>query len=368
VQSHDLLLFGGATALFVAGAALLAGRRWVDFSQRTTLGMAAFAALLLVQIVLVARIDSGGSHLTANYGFAVGIGLLVGATEMISRYRDDPLSPVVSSPGALYVLINGGAAALAYYLLLLLEVPLDEPMRTLTAGFAAMTFFRSGLFTIRLGNADVAVGPHLVMQVILHALDRTYDRQRAVPRSEAVSEIMRGLSFDNVKEALPTLCFDLMQNVSDAEVREINTHVAELSASSMAEDAKILSLGLALFNVVGERTLSAAVRALGNNAMGFRRVSQQMLLDLAAIDPEVVVSNLPKLCAALPSSGDAPVRQPRPVAQEVPDLNAEGKAVLVLYELVDVYGDQRVAVAIGILANSARDAERDGDTLPPGDG
>ena len=51
----------------------------------------------------------------ANYGFTVGIGLLVGATELIARYRDKPFEPLLSSAGLFYMLINAGASALAYY-------------------------------------------------------------------------------------------------------------------------------------------------------------------------------------------------------------------------------------------------------------
>ena len=318
-------------------------------------GAAVFILLLLVQIVLVYRyMRFGGSAVPVNYGFAIGIGLLVGATEMISRYPDDPFAPLISAPGAFYLLVNGGASALAYYLMVELRVPLDEPLRTLTAGIGAMAFFRSGLFTVRISGGDIAVGPNLIIQVLLNALDRTYDRQRAVPRSAAVTSIMGGISFGQVKEALPTLCFDLMQNVSDSEVSNLNTQIAALSASTtMTDDAKILSLGLQLFNIVGEGTLEAAVRALGNNIQGFTQVSQQMLVNLAKIDPKAVINMLPQVCAELPvprkrdiSLGTAP-----DFKVKIANLAPESEAVLVLYKLVDHYGDQRVSVALGILAN-----------------
>ncbi|HEY1560202.1 MAG TPA: hypothetical protein VGF71_04850, partial [Caulobacteraceae bacterium] len=198
--------------------------------QRATLGVLVFLGIALVQLGLVLNCcvfhpPATDTYDPANYGFVIEIGLLVGGTEMISRYRDDPFAPLVSAPGLFYILINGGAAALAYYLMGPLNVRLTEPIKTLVAGVGAMAFFRSGVFMARVGGTDIPVGPNLVLQVVLQALDRTYDRQRAVPRSSSVTEIMRGVSFNQVKVSLPTLCFDLMQNVTAAETAAINSQV-----------------------------------------------------------------------------------------------------------------------------------------------
>lgn len=320
--------------------------------QRAAQGVLGFFVLALVQGLLVLHAvvfdPSTAAIAAANYGFAIEIGLLVGGTEMISRYRDDPFAPLVSTPGLFYVLINGGAAALAYYLMVPLKVDLPEPLKTLTAGFGAMAFFRSSVFTARVGKTDIPVGPSLVLQVVLDALDRTYDRQRAVPRSNAVVEIMRSVPFDEVKEALPALSFSLMQNVTEKEVADIKQQVADLSAASMPDETKILTLGLALINVVGEETLRAAVKALGNDAKGFRGVSPQLLMDLAAVDPGLVTTTLPKVCAELPPEIEG--HAPPDFTTEHPNLTEESGAVLMLYKLVAHYGEPRVKVAIGVLA------------------
>jgi hypothetical protein len=325
--------------------------------SRTKIGAVLLGLIIIIQAILVLRYFSGTTdYLTVNYGFVVEIGLLVGATEMMSRYRDDPFAPLLTIPGVFYMLINAGAAALAYYLMNLVRTPITEPLRTFAAGLGAMAFLRSGFFTARYGSTDVAVGPNQVLQVILQALDRAYDRQRAVPRSQAILDIMGGISFDQVKEALPTLCFDLMQNVSDSEVAGLNAQVRELSASTtISDDAKTLSLGLALINIVGEQTLRAAVEAMGRNAQGFRRVSGQMLIDLAGIDPDVVATMLPRVCAELPGLRRRPgtPAEPPPFGVDLPDLTPESRAVLTLYKLAAYYGEQRVSAALGILTNSA---------------
>lgn len=332
----------------VRGPAPAAGWR-----RPAAFGGLVFLAAGVVQLFLLWRAyrQPDPDFTAVNYGYAVAIGLLVGATEMISRYRDDPFAPLVSVPGAFYVLINGGAAALAYYLLKVLGAPLKEPMLTLVAGLGAMAVFRSGLFTTRVGNTNVAVGPNLVLQAVLAALDRIYDRQRAVPRSEAVVDIMRGLSFDQVADALPTLCFDLMQNVSAAEVAQVSTQKRELAASTtMSGESKVLSLGLALFNVVGEGPLRAAVGALGGSVKGYPRLAFQLLLDLGRLDPLRVVETLPRVCAELPSRGrdEGEAAQAR-VSLDDLDVAPESAALLTVYKLVDRYGEQRVAAAVAVL-------------------
>jgi hypothetical protein len=331
-----------------------------QFKRRSIYGVLIYLVLLAIQLLLALNAFAFGHKQfepAAHYGFAIGIGVLLGATEMMSRYRDDPFAPLVSPTGALYILINGAAAALAYYLMGPLNVSLAEPVKTFTAGLGAMAFFRSGLFTARVGSVDIPVGPNLILQVILKALDRAYDRQRATPRSQAVSEIMRGVVFDNVKSALPTLCLDLMQNVSAEETAALNTQVNELTNATMPNEAKSLSLGLALINIVGEETLRAAVEALVPDVDA--PISGQTLLDFGAIDPELAERALPDICAQLAKANDAPKvvvpgaakAAPAPDFKiDMPDLSAESRALLSLRKLVAYYGEPRVAVAIGILA------------------
>ena len=285
-SSAPLRLVSGATETVLFGVVLVAAlgvglwavrSRSLARQRRLALAAAIAVVLILTQVILVVSDltvpDSGGMtspDALANFGFAVLIGLLVGSTELISRYRDEPFAPLISVPGVFYILINGGASALAYYLLRLLAPQIHEPVRTFTAGIAAMTFFRSSLFTVRLAGTDVPVGPNLVLLTVLKALDRAYDRTRAEPRSALIQSIMGNLAFDQIKNALPALCFDLMQNLSTDETTSINTQVTQLSQStSMSDRSKSLSLGLALLNLVGEKTLRGAVETLGSGAQAF---------------------------------------------------------------------------------------------------
>jgi len=100
----------------------------------------------------------------------------------------------------------------------------------LTAGFSALLFFRTSLFKLRVGDADLAVGPSIVLDSLLAAADRAVDRVMAQPRAAFVHELMGDLSFDKAAAILPAHCLALMQNVSSAEAQRIAGVVNALRA------------------------------------------------------------------------------------------------------------------------------------------
>ena len=79
-------------------------------------------------------------------------------------------------------------------------------VQVLSSGLGAMAIFRSSVFTFRVGDQDVGVGPSSLLQIILGATDRAVDRVRASNRAEEVAEIMKGISFDASHQALPAYC------------------------------------------------------------------------------------------------------------------------------------------------------------------
>lgn len=199
------------------------------------------------------------------------VGLLVGVTEVLSRYRDSPWKALWNTPAIVYVIVNVGASLLALLLIETFEWKFtanptstqEQWVRVLVAGLGAMAFFRSSLFTFRVGDKDVPLGPGLIFQVLLDVTDRAVDRARAKPRSLSVAKIMTGVSFEKAQSALPTYCFALMQNVSADEQATFGRQIAQLAAATTMSDAvKSLALGLALINVVGDAVLLAAVEAL----------------------------------------------------------------------------------------------------------
>lgn len=199
----------------------------------------------------------------------IAIGVLTGWTELAQRYRDSPTGPLKTWAGWTYIGVNGAAALGALWLVRELklgtEVGLPKDVaQVLLAGAGAMAFFRSSFFTIRVGDKDLPLGPAAVLQVILNAADRAYDRQRAAERSAAVSRIMANVSFDRAKQPLTAYCITLMQNVGQAEATRLGEDVQNLEKAAMGPRSKASNLGLLLMGVVGEETLETAVKDLAS--------------------------------------------------------------------------------------------------------
>lgn len=192
----------------------------------------------------------------------------------MSRYRDAPARALVTVPALFYLLINALAAISALALIRafgwtfgLPEAAPDASSRwiqILVAGLGAMAIFRSSLFTVRIGDQDVGVGPSSFLQVVLSAADSAVDRLRGRSRAQTVSRIMRGVSFTKAHTALPTLCLALMQNLPPEEQEQFGNQVKLLRDDTSMEDyVKVLALGLAVMNVMGQDVLEAAVNTLG---------------------------------------------------------------------------------------------------------
>lgn len=216
-------------------------------------------------------------------------GAAIGTSELVSRYRDAPFRALLTRPALLYIVLNAlasvGALALIRQMRWLDDVGGGDAssklvIQAMVAGLGAMALFRSSLFMVRVGSTDVGVGPAGFLQVLLSAADRACDRTRAGPRAKAVGEIMQGISFSKAKQALPTLCFNLMQNVSAEEQRTFGIAVKELEAAEMDEVFKSNNLGLALMNVVGEDLLRQAVGILKSEITAQPRAVIQSLVTL----------------------------------------------------------------------------------------
>jgi hypothetical protein len=139
----------------------------------------------------------------------------------------------------------------------------------LLASFGSIAFFRTSLFTMRVSGADIGVGPSALLQSLLGAADRMIDRNQAQGRAIDVAGIMREISFDKARIALPSLCFILVENVTPAEQKGISDQIRSLAeATELSEDAKAVILGVYLIRQVGANVLERAVRALGAEIRG----------------------------------------------------------------------------------------------------
>jgi hypothetical protein len=213
--------------------------------------------------------DDVEKHFVA-YLSATFFGMLVGATEIVARYRDKPTAALETLPGFIYVTVNGLISLFAFWLLHTKQIDLKisndlgtAVNEVLIAGFGSMALFRTSIFTLRVRDTDVPVGPAAVLQVILNAADRACDRLRAGPRAKEAKDTMLGVSFARAKLALPLHCLALMQKVSAEERNELSQAIASLDTAAMSDEVKAYNLGLLLTNFIGEDVLREAIDALG---------------------------------------------------------------------------------------------------------
>lgn len=201
---------------------------------------------------------------------AVGaLGAMIGFVEILSRYKDAPFKVSFSLPGVFYLLINALASVIALWAIRLFGISFtDNPNWTAemvrwlqvgVAGLASMTLFRSALFTFRIGDQDVSVGPNAILQVLLVAVDKEVDRMRGAIRAKIVEDAMKDITFEEAITNLPPVVLALMQNLSDKDKKEILDSVKIALESKAPERARIMTLGLNMINVVGEDILKAAI-------------------------------------------------------------------------------------------------------------
>jgi hypothetical protein len=193
------------------------------------------------------------------------LGGVVGSSELIYRYKDDPGAAIKSWPAIFYIVINSAASMGA--LALIHANNWFGPARwtqILMAGVSSMAFFRTSLFVVRAGDRDVGIGPSGFLQIYLAAADRAVDRKRAAARSGAVDTVMKGIDFDKAVKALPPYCLGLMQNVSPEDQQVLRQALDLLKASDAEPGVKTLLLGIELINVVGKDVLTTAVHSLGD--------------------------------------------------------------------------------------------------------
>jgi hypothetical protein len=66
---------------------------------------------------LAERIAQGSCrHLLAYLGAGV-LGLLVDVTELVARYRDDPMAVIRAMPGLIYIGVNAAVSLIVFWLL-----------------------------------------------------------------------------------------------------------------------------------------------------------------------------------------------------------------------------------------------------------
>lgn len=224
----------------------------------------------LIGLALLIPVVTAGWKDAIEYCVVAGLSGLVAYGELLSRYRDDPRRLFGAGSTPAYILVNIGGGIAAVVIIRYTGALKDaHPLRLyeiLLASFGAIAFFRTSLFTARVGSTDIGIGPSAVLQSLLGAADRMIDRDQAEGRAEDVAGIMRAVDFAKAQVALPTFCFILVQNLTAEDQKAVAEQVKDLAAATnVSDDAKAIILGVYLIRLVGADVLERSVRALGSN-------------------------------------------------------------------------------------------------------
>jgi hypothetical protein len=205
---------------------------------------------------------------TLGWGAASALcGAIVGASEILSRYRDEPLRATINRYGLVYLLVNGLVSVLAFGLLLryptqvMPAVAGDAALGALVAGFGAMVLLRSKLFIYRTEDGkEYPIGPSIVVETLLRVLDRKIDRLRASARQRRVYEQMKDiLDFEAAASYLEASLLSF-QNLSQDEKQEIAAVIAEYrEQTSWPPALRMMAIGFAFLTIAGEENFDQVI-------------------------------------------------------------------------------------------------------------
>lgn len=262
---HLIVLFFCLIALCVVSGVVLAADR---VSSRAIWGGALTVVFLTACSWLALRYPVDRFAVVA-----VAIGALVAASEVVSRYRDEPLLALAGNVyGAVYLLANGLVSAAAYTVLcrfqagILPQLTADPMLRAIVAGFGAAIVMRSSIFSIKTKDGEtIQIGPDAVIRNLLATVDRGIDRIRSQRRLEKATQAANRLRGHASKSALGYISASLasFQNLSEAERTAFVKLIQELvSDPEMDDHLKLLGIFFAYLNIAGERQLDALVDQL----------------------------------------------------------------------------------------------------------
>lgn len=195
------------------------------------------------------------------------IGVFVGMTEILSRYRDDPWKASVSGPGFVYMLANGLLSVGAYWIIVKYQIfpGIEQPgfPAAMVAGFGSMAVMRSKFFVYTSEDGkDVSVGPEIVLDIFMKTVDKQIDRKQAIRRQKLITQQLEGImNFSKVVEYFDTAILSF-QHMTPEDTQGWKQEMEKLDASDLPEKVKIYALGYALLNITGEGHFKHCVEEL----------------------------------------------------------------------------------------------------------
>ncbi len=200
------------------------------------------------------------------------LGTIFSAVELGSRYKDEPLIAVTSSPGIFYMISNAVICCFGLYIILVfgLSVEIDDSFPLATQRTADVLYASLGSFFImrssflKLGNDanQLDFGLNIVLKKLLEMVDRQVDRYRAQQRSSDITRMLADVEYSDVTGKLKEFCLQIMQNLPTEERDKIMDEINKITILKACDETKKLSAGLILYTVVGRKVMTAAIADL----------------------------------------------------------------------------------------------------------
>jgi hypothetical protein len=198
-----------------------------------------------------------------DWALAFFIGMGTSLIELLSRYRDEPIKVIATSQFAwVYLLLNGLMAIGAHAVLLdsgftTVDTQTSRATLAVGSGVSAALILRSRVFTARLGDEQVSIGPGYIVDQLLGIIDAQIDRRRALQRVSIVVGIMDGKEFDGSRIHAATMITGSRQNLSLQDQKDLANQIREVGDRKIPDQEKAYALGFILLDFMGEEFLKA---------------------------------------------------------------------------------------------------------------
>lgn len=201
---------------------------------------------------------------------AAVLGMVLAGSELLSRYRDQPVRAVLSQPGLIYLLVNGLISALVYGLLVRFSsnlfpvVQTDRLLGAMIAGLGAMAVLRSKFFSFRTqAGDDISIGPDVIASAYLDSANRSIDRDRAVSRLALVFSLTAGWDPPEDAQTKLTLSLSAFQNLSTDQLQAARQEiVTTYGNNSLNSVQKLQASCFGIVNLGGERVLRQVISTI----------------------------------------------------------------------------------------------------------
>ncbi|MBV9210954.1 MAG: hypothetical protein JOZ52_10015 [Acidobacteria bacterium] len=204
---------------------------------------------------------------------SIFFGALIGAAEIVSRYRDEPVRALTYLPGLFYMAFNGAISASAFFLLmhfkdkLLPGVTSDPFLTSVVAGFGAMAIMRSKLFNFKTeAGESFSLGPDAVLNILLSTVDRQIDRHRSADRQELVYNQAINLKDPSQAPDFFNTFLVSYQNLSDNEKKSLAEIIKKIYENSSLSNPRLrfMAASFAFLNIMGEKNFKDLIMHLRN--------------------------------------------------------------------------------------------------------